>query len=52
VAAGTTGDAEISRRRAAKAWYDSERYRAARSMRSGATLLLNMVVVEGVSAPV
>jgi uncharacterized protein (DUF1330 family) len=37
---------------AAKGWYDSERYRAARSIRSGATSLFNMVVVEGVSAPV
>jgi len=37
---------------AAKAWYEGEQYRAARSSRSGATTLFNMVVVEGVSAPV
>ena len=37
---------------AAKAWYDGEQYRAARSIRSGATTHFNMVVVEGVSAAV
>lgn len=37
---------------AAKAWYDSERYRAARSIRAGATSHFNLVVVEGVSEPV
>ena len=36
---------------AAKAWYESEKYRAARATRSGATTLFNMVVVEGVPAP-
>jgi uncharacterized protein (DUF1330 family) len=37
---------------AAKAWYDGEQYRAARASRSGATSLFNMVLVEGVAAPV
>lgn len=37
---------------AAKAWYDSEKYRAARSKRLGATDFFNMVLVEGVSSPV
>jgi uncharacterized protein (DUF1330 family) len=37
---------------AAKAWYDSETYRAARSKRLGTTEFFNMVLVEGVSAPV
>ena len=37
---------------AAKAWYDGERYREARASRSGATTLFDMVVVEGVAAPV
>jgi uncharacterized protein (DUF1330 family) len=37
---------------AAKAWYDSETYRAARSKRLGATSFLNMILVEGVTAPV
>ena len=37
---------------AAKAWYDGEKYRVARSSRSGATSLFNMVLVEGVAAPV
>jgi uncharacterized protein (DUF1330 family) len=37
---------------AAKSWYDSEAYRAARSKRNGATLSFNMILVEGVSAPV
>jgi uncharacterized protein (DUF1330 family) len=37
---------------AAKAWYDSERYRAARATRSGATTQFNMVLVEGVDGPV
>lgn len=36
---------------AAKAWYDGERYRAARATRAGATSVFDMVVVEGVSAP-
>ena len=37
---------------AARAWYDGENYRVARATRAGATSLFNMVVVEGVSAPV
>ena len=37
---------------AAKAWYDGERYRQARTLRAGATTLFDMVVVEGVAAPV
>lgn len=37
---------------AARAWYESERYRVARSIRSGATSMFDMVVVEGVSSPV
>jgi len=31
----------------ARAWYDSERYRAVRAKRAGATEFFNMVVVEG-----
>jgi uncharacterized protein (DUF1330 family) len=34
----------------AKAWYDGERYRAARARRAGATEYFNMVVVEGFEA--
>ncbi len=34
----------------AKAWYDGERYRAARARRAGATERFNMVVVEGYEA--
>ena len=37
---------------AAKAFYDGEMYRAARTKRLGATEFLNMVLVEGVAAPV
>ena len=37
---------------AAKAWYDSETYRAARAKRAGATSFFNMILVEGVAAPV
>lgn len=37
---------------AAKSWYDSETYRAARSKRLGATSIFNMILVEGVSEPV
>ncbi len=37
---------------AAKAWYDSELYRIARDHRAGATEYFNMVLVEGVAAPV
>ncbi len=37
---------------AAKAFYDGEMYRAARAKRLGATELFNMVLVEGVAAPV
>jgi uncharacterized protein (DUF1330 family) len=37
---------------AAKAFYDGEMYRAARAKRHGATEFFNMVLVEGVSAPV
>ncbi len=36
----------------AKAFYDSEQYRAARAKRAGATEFFNMVLVEGVAAPV
>ena len=36
----------------AKAFYDSELYRAARAKRLGATEFFNMVLVEGVSAAV
>ena len=34
----------------ARAWYDGERYRAARARRAGATEYFNMVVVEGYEA--
>ena len=37
---------------AAKAFYDGEMYRAARAKRLGATEFFNMVLVEGVAAPV
>ena len=37
---------------AARAWYDSESYRAARSKRAGATVFFNMILVEGVASPV
>lgn len=36
----------------AKAFYDAEQYRAARAKREGATTFFNMVLVEGVAAPV
>ena len=36
----------------AKAFYDGEMYRAARRKRLGATQFFNMVLVEGVAAPV
>ena len=36
----------------AKAFYDGEMYRAARAKRLGATEFFNMVLVEGVPAPV
>ena len=36
----------------AKAFYDGEMYRAARAKRLGATTFFNMVLVEGVAAPV
>jgi uncharacterized protein (DUF1330 family) len=36
----------------AKAFYDSEQYRLARAKREGATDFFNLVLVEGVSAPV
>lgn len=36
----------------AKAFYDAEQYRAARAKRAGATEFFNMVLVEGVAAPV
>ncbi|NMM07301.1 DUF1330 domain-containing protein [Polaromonas sp.] len=36
----------------AKAFYDGEMYRAARAKRQGATEFFNMVLVEGVAAPV
>ena len=37
---------------AAQAFYDAELYQAARAKRAGATEFFNMVVVEGVDAPV
>ena len=37
---------------AAKAFYDGEMYRAVRAKRLGATEFFNMVLVEGVTAPV
>ena len=37
---------------AAKTFYDAEQYRAARAKRAGATEFFNMVLVEGVAAPV
>ena len=36
----------------AKAFYDAELYRDARAKRAGATAFFNMVLVEGVAAPV
>jgi len=36
----------------AKAWYDSENYVRVRATRSGATEYFNVVLVEGVDAPV
>jgi uncharacterized protein (DUF1330 family) len=36
----------------AKAFYDSELYRQARAKREGATEFFNLVLVEGVNAPV
>ena len=36
----------------ARAWYDSEQYRAARAKRAGTTEYFNMILVEGVAAPV
>jgi uncharacterized protein (DUF1330 family) len=36
----------------AKAWYDSQQYRRVRARRAGATEYFNMVLVEGVAAPV
>ncbi len=36
----------------AKAFYDGEMYRQARAKREGATAFFNMVLVEGVAAPV
>jgi uncharacterized protein (DUF1330 family) len=36
----------------AKAFYDGEMYRQARTQRAGATDYFNMVLVEGVAAPV
>ncbi len=35
---------------AAKAWYDGEKYRAARAKRKGATEYFNVILVEGVAA--
>jgi uncharacterized protein (DUF1330 family) len=37
---------------AAKSFYDGEMYRQARAKRAGATQFFNMVLVEGVDAPV
>jgi uncharacterized protein (DUF1330 family) len=36
----------------AQAMYDSPAYTAARGLRAGATAMFNMVLVEGVEAPV
>ncbi len=36
----------------AKAFYDGEMYKAARAKRAGATQFFNMILVEGVSAPI
>lgn len=36
----------------AKAFYDSEMYRQARAKRAGATEFFNLILVEGVDAPV
>jgi uncharacterized protein (DUF1330 family) len=36
----------------AKAWYDGEHYTRVRGLRRGTTEYFNMVVVEGVAAPV
>jgi len=36
----------------AKAWYDGEQYRSVRAKRAGATEYFNMILVEGVAAPV
>ena len=37
---------------AAKAWYHGEMYARARAQRAGATQFFNMVLLEGVAAPV
>ncbi len=36
----------------AKAFYDGEMYQAARAQRAGATQFFNMILVEGVAAPI
>lgn len=36
----------------AKAFYDGEMYRQARAKRAGATQFFNMILVEGVAAPI
>lgn len=36
----------------AKAFYDGEMYKAARAKRAGATQFFNMILVEGVGAPI
>ncbi len=36
----------------AKAFYDGEMYKAARAKRAGATQFFNMILVEGVAAPI
>lgn len=36
----------------AKAFYDGEMYKAARATRAGATQFFNMILVEGVAAPI
>jgi uncharacterized protein (DUF1330 family) len=36
----------------AKAFYDGEMYKAARAKRAGATQFFNMILVEGVPAPI
>ena len=36
----------------AKAFYDGEQYRQARAKRAGATAFFNLILVEGVDAPV
>ena len=52
LAAPSRGLAEIPELRAGKAFYDDGPYREVRKLRLGATEYFNMVLVEGVAAPV